>query len=106
MLYQFAGTYKYFEASDLAPGIEARLYSPLLTYGIAKRVQFWYHMFGSTMGGLLLYEVYADMSINTIPKWSIAGGDYTGRCTLLSLYCALLSSIYLLFPSFVKEGKS
>ena len=83
----FAGHYIYLEASGIEPGQEFRTYSPdCSTYGSSPyRISFWYHMFGANMGGLRLYEVYKDLTINPTPIWSISGGVYTGKKMLCSL---------------------
>lgn len=76
------GYFIYFEVSESFNGEKALLYTPLLKYSEGGRcLRFWYHMYGSTTGSLIITT-----SVNTTDEvW-----HKSGKCTVCYLFPYLL----------------
>ncbi|XP_066292880.1 MAM and LDL-receptor class A domain-containing protein 1-like, partial [Branchiostoma lanceolatum] len=67
------GYYMYIEASSpQQPGDVARLISPSLSTN-TRCLEFWYHMYGSSIGELRVYQTPTDNPQLGTPIWSLAG---------------------------------
>ena len=88
-----AGVYAYIETNGPLNGDQAILESPCLDFDtlIAPKIEFWYHMFGTTTGTLHLEAL--DANLNWISVWSLSG-DQGNQWTKATADLSSVASTY------------